>query len=335
MDFYDNLRARAAALPGVRSVGAAASLPVSAGGGSIHFNIEGRPPKSPQDYIVVGYRPVSPNYLDTLHVPLVQGRLLTNADTEKNQYVVVVNDAMAKHFFPGESALGKQVQIGATPSKVVPYMQIVGIIGDMKQNLATDPVAEMYVPVRQADSMLPVFALSFVIRTEGDPHAQIPAFRTIVHDLNPDQPLVRIRTMEENISTSVSQPRFRTVLLAIFAISALLLSVVGLYGLMAYSVSQRVHELGIRITLGAQKGDVLKLIVGQGLKLVLIGVAVGLAGAFALSRILSTFLYGVTATDPITFAGVSVTLIAVAFIACYIPALRATKVDPIVALRYE
>jgi putative ABC transport system permease protein len=266
---------------------------------------------------------------------LVQGRLFTNADTEKNQYVVVVNESMARHFFPGESALGKQVQLGATPTKEVPYMQIVGVIGDMKQNLATDPVAEMYVPVRQADLIIPVFNLSFVLRTEGDPHSQIPAFRQVVHDLSPSQPLVRIRTMEENISNSVSQPRFRTVLLAIFAVSALLLSVVGLYGLMAYSVSQRVHELGIRITLGAQKSDVLKLVVGQGLKLVLIGVAVGLAGAFALSRILSTFLYGVTATDPITFAGVSVVLIAVAFVACYIPAQRATRVDPIVALRYE
>jgi putative ABC transport system permease protein len=337
MDFYDSLRARASVLPGITSVGAATALPVSGGGASIHFNIQGHPPQSPRDYILVGYRPVTAKYLDTLHVPLLQGRLITEADTEKNQFVVVVNDAMARHFFPGESALGKEVQIGATPSpeKEVPYMQIVGVVGNMKQNLATDPVAEMYVPVRQADSLLPVFALSFVLRTTGDPHAQIPAFRGVLHDLNPDQPLVRIRTMEENISTSVSQPRFRTVLLGIFAISALLLSVVGIYGLMAYSVSQRVHEVGIRIALGAQKSDVLKLIVGQGLKLVFIGIIVGLAGAFALSRILATFLYGVTATDPVTFAGVSITLIAVAFIACYIPAHRATKVDPIVALRYE
>jgi putative ABC transport system permease protein len=337
MDFFDNLRTRAAALPGVLSVGAATNLPVSGGGGSIHFNIQGHPPKSPRDYILVGYRPVTPNYLETLHVPLLQGRLLTNADTEKNQYVVVVNAAMAQHFFQGESALGKRVQLGATasPETAVPYMEIVGVVGNMKQNLATDPVAEMYMPVRQADSILPVFALSYVLRTQGDPHTQISAFRGVLHDINPDQPLVRIRTMEENISTSVSQPRFRTVLLAIFAISALLLSVVGIYGLMAYSVSQRVHEVGIRIALGAQTGDVLKLIVGQGLKLVLIGVAVGLAGAFALSRILSTFLYQVTARDPITFGAVSVTLIAVAFVACYIPAHRATKVDPIVALRYE
>jgi putative ABC transport system permease protein len=337
MDFYDSLRARAAVIPGVISVGAATALPVSGGGGSIHFNIQERPPQSPQDYILVGYRLVTPNYLDTLRVPLIQGRLLTEADTEKNQYVVVVNEAMAKHFFPGESALGKRVQLGEIPSpeKDVPYMQIVGVVGNMKQNLATDPAAEMYVPVRQADSLLPVFSLSFVLRTAGDPHSEISAFRGVLHDLNPDQPLVRIRTMEENISTNVSQPRFRTVLLGIFAISALLLSVVGIYGLMAYSVSRRVHEVGVRIALGAQNGDVLKLIVGQGLKLVVIGVAVGLIGAFALSRVLAAFLYDVTATDPATFGVVSATLIAVAFIACYIPARRATKVDPIVALRYE
>jgi putative ABC transport system permease protein len=205
----------------------------------------------------------------------------------------------------------------------------------MKQNLATDPVAEMYLPVRQADALIPIFSLSFVLRTEGDPYAQVSAFRSVVHGLNPDQPMVKIRTMEENISTSVSLPRFRTVLLAIFAMSALLLSVVGLYGLMAYTVSQRVHEVGIRVALGAQSSDILKLIVGHGLKLVLIGVAVGLAGSFALTRLLATFLYGVTATDPVTFGGVALTLIVVAMVACYIPARRATRVDPIVALRYE
>ncbi len=335
MEFFDRLLDRLAALPGVHAAGAASNLPVSGGGSIIHFNIEGHPPKSAQDYILVGYRPVSPSYLQTLRVPLLQGRLLTNADTEKAPYAVVVNEAMARRFFPGESPLGKRVQLGALPNTQIPYMEIVGVVGDMKQNLATDPVAEMYVPYRQADSMLPVFFLSFVLRTDGDPHSQIPAVRSLVHDLNPNQPLVRFRTMEENISTSVSQPRFRTVLLGIFAISALLLSAVGIYGLMAYSVTQRVHELGIRITLGAQRGDVLKLIVGQGLKLVLLGVIVGMLGAFALSRVLSSFLYGISATDPLTFAAVPATLIFIALAACYIPARRATKVDPIVALRYE
>jgi predicted permease len=335
MDFFDRLAGRLASLPGIHSVGAASFLPVSGGGSSIHFNIAGHPPKSPQDYILVGYRAVSPDYLQTLHVPLLQGRMLSAADTEKAPFVVVVNASMAHRFFPGESALGKQVQLGATPTNQIPYMQIVGIVGDMKQNLATDPVAEMYVPVRQADTIIPVFSLSFVLRTAGDPHSQISAVRSVVHDLNPNQPLVRFRTMEENIAATISDPHFRTILLGIFAVSALLLSAVGIYGLMAYSVTQRVHELGIRITLGAQKSDVLKLIIGHGLKLVFAGTSLGLGTSFALSRILSTFLYGVSATDPLTFAAVPVTLIVVAFAACYIPARRATKVDPIVALRYE
>ncbi len=335
MDFFDRLIQRTGALPGVSGVGAATSLPVSGGGSAIHFNIEGRAPKTAHDYIIIGYRPVAPAYLQTLRVPLMQGRLLADSDTEKSEYVAVVNEAMAQKFFPGESPLGKHIQIGALPSTEVPWMRVVGVVGDLKQNLASDPMAEMYLPVRQADAMIPIFSLSFVLRTEGDPYSQVSAFRSVVHDLNPDQPIVKIRTMEENISTSVSLPRFRTVLLAIFATSALLLSVVGIYGLMAYTVSQRVHEVGIRVALGAQGSDILQLIVGHGLKLVLIGVAIGLAGSFGLTRLLATFLYGVTATDPVTFGGVAITLIVVAMAACYIPARRATRVDPIVALRYE
>ena len=214
-------------------------------------------------------------------------------------------------------------------------MEIVGIVGDMKQNLATDSQSEMYVPYRQADTLLPIFFVSLVMRTANDPHTEVSALRSVVHNLDSNQPLVNIRTMDENISTSVSEPRFRTLLLGIFAASALLLSMVGLYGLMAYSVSQRVHEIGIRMALGAQQEDVLRMIIGQGLKLVLIGVVVGLFGALALSRILARFLYGVTATDPMTFIAVAVILILVAIAACYIPARRAMRVDPMVALRYE
>jgi putative ABC transport system permease protein len=335
MEFFDHLLERARNIPGVTSAGAATNLPVSGGGGILHFNIEGRPPKSAHDYIVVGYRPVSSAYLQTLRVPLMQGRLLADTDTEKTEYVVVVNDAMARQFFPGESPLGKHIQIGGLPNDEVPKMRIIGIVGCMKQNLATDSTAEIYLPYRQANTMLPVFAMSVVLRTDNDPRSEIAPLRTVVHDLDPNQPVIRFRTMEENIATSVTAPRFRTVLLGIFAVSALLLSIVGLYGLMAYSVSQRVHEIGIRVTLGAQHADVLRLIVGQGLKLALWGVVVGLAGAIALSRLLKTFLFSVSATDPGTFAVVAFILVGVALIASYIPARRATRVDPIVALRYE
>ncbi len=335
MAFFDRVLERARLLPGVRSAGAAAFLPVSGGGSIIHFNIQARPPKTPHDYIMVGYRPVSPRYLDTLHVPLIKGRLLRDDDTEQRPFVAVVNQAMERRFFPGESAIGKFVQLGTEPDKSVPYMQIVGVVGDMKQNLATDAKEEMYLPYRQADTVLPVFALSVVLRTENDPRLSTSAFRAAVRELDPDQPVVKVRTMEENISASVSEPRFRTVLLAIFAFSAMTLAAIGLYGVIGYSVTQRRQELGIRIALGAQRRDLLKMVIGHGLRMALIGVAIGLAGAFALSRVLSRFLYGVTAADPATYGWVASLLMAVTLLACYIPARRATEVDPTVALRGE
>ncbi|HEU5410238.1 MAG TPA: ADOP family duplicated permease, partial [Candidatus Acidoferrales bacterium] len=335
MQFFDQLLARAGTLPGVTSAGAALVLPVTGSGSTIHFNIEGRPPKSPHDYILIGYRPVSPEYLQTLRVPLLAGRMLQASDTERAPYVAVVNESMARQYFPGQSPLGKRIQLGAIPNTEVPWMEIVGVVGDVKQSLATEATSEMYIPYRQADSMLPIFAMSVVLRTAGDPHTEASALRSAVHDLNPNQPLVNFRTMQDNIATSVSDPRFRTILLGIFAASALLLSVIGLYGLMAYSVNQRTSEIGIRLALGAQHADVTKMILLDGLKLVLIGIAIGVGGAFALTRTLARFLYGVLPNDPATFIAVPLILAAVALVACYIPARRAMRVDPIVALRYE
>jgi putative ABC transport system permease protein len=193
----------------------------------------------------------------------------------------------------------------------------------------------MYVPVRQGDSLLPVFAVSVVMRTERDPLNQASEVRSAVHDINPDQPVVRVRTMEDNISVSVSAPRFRATLLAIFAGTALVLAIVGLYGLMVYSVTQRVHEIGIRMALGAGSGDVLRMVLAQGLKLTLSGVVVGVLASLALGRILSGFLFGVSPADPTTILGVAALLILVALFASYLPARRAVQVDPMVALRYE
>jgi len=335
MNFFDRLLERSRALPGVKSAGAASVLPVSGGGSQLYFNIQGRPPKDAHDYLVIGYRPVSPQYLETLGVPLIAGRLLNEHDTETAPAVVVVNQAMARQYFPNESALGRHIQAGALPEPSVPWAEIVGIVGDIKQNLATDAPSEVFLPIRQANAIIPIFGTSVVLRTAQDPRTEISGLRSVLHDLDPNQPLVRVRTMEENISTSVNEQRFRTTLLGIFATSALLLAVIGLYGLMTYSVSQRVPEIGIRLTLGAQRSQILGMVVGQGLKLAAIGVAVGIVGAIALSRLLSRFLYGVTATDPITYVGVAALLLAVASIAAYVPARRATRVDPISALRWE
>jgi putative ABC transport system permease protein len=334
-EFFDRLVDRSKALPGVRSAAAASFLPVSGGGGIIHFNIYGRPPKTPHEFIAAGYRTVTPDYFETLGAPLLQGRLFTPADTDKSPAVVVINATMARTFFPGESPLGKRMQLGALPDKDVPWMEVVGVVGDLLQGLDLAPAAEMYLPYRQADALLPVFQMSVVLRTAADPLTQTAALRSALAEIDPNQPLVKVRSMEENMSASVAQPRFRTWLIGIFAGLALLLAAIGVYGVMSYTVTQRTSEIGIRITLGAQSTDVFRSIVGEGARIALLGVAVGLIAALALTRLLRTFLYGISASDPATFLAVAVLLTLISVAACYFPARRATRVDPIVALRYE
>ena len=333
--FFDRVIDRASALPGVRSVGAASFLPVSGGGGLINFNIEGRPPKTPHDYLAAGYRTITPQYMETLNVPLLQGRNIATGDTEKAPAVVVINGTMAHTYFPGENPLGKRMQIGATPDKDVPYMEIVGVVGDVHQGLDSDPKAEMYLPYKQADALLPVFQLSIVLRTAGEPHAQAAALRSALGEIDPNQPLVKIRTMDENMAASVTEPRFRTWLIGIFAGLALVLAAVGIYGVMSYSVTQRTNEIGIRVTLGAQANDVFRIVVGEGMRLALLGVAVGVVAALISTRVLRTFLYGISAVDPVTFVATALLLTMVAVAASYFPARRATRVDPMVALRHE
>jgi len=334
-EFFDRLVERARALPGVKSAAAASFLPVSGGGSVIHFNVKGRPPKTPNDFIAAGYRTITPGYLETLGVPLVQGRLFTAADREGAPPVVVINTTMLKTFFSNEKPLGKYMQLGATPEQEVPWMEVVGVVGDVRPGLGVDPQAEMYLPYRQADEVLPVFQLSLVLRTTSEPLLQASAVRNALAEIDPNQPLVKVRTMEENMATSVAQPRFRTWLIGIFAGMALLLAAVGVYGVMSYTVTQRTNEIGVRVTLGARPKEIYRIIVGEGLRFALLGVGIGLAAALALMRLLQSFLFGVSAYDPLTFAGVAVVLILVALAASFIPARRATRVDPMVALRYE
>ena len=334
-EFFDRLVERARTLPGVRSAGAASFLPVSGGGSILNFNIVGRPPKSPHDFVAAGYRAVTAKYFETLGIPLVQGRLLTVADTDKSPAVVVINASMAKTFFPGENPLGKRLQIGATYEKDVPEMEIVGVVGDVRPGLGLDPKTEMYLPYRQADQILPVFQLSIVLRTAADPLQEASALRSALQEIDPNQPLVRVRTMEQNMASTVAQPRFRTWLIGIFAGVALVLAGVGVYGVMSYTVTQRTNEIGIRVTLGAQPQDVFRIVVGEGLRLAFLGVGAGILTALALTRLLRSFLYDVSAYDPLTFGGVALLLTLVAGAACFFPARRATLVDPMVALRYE
>ena len=334
-EFFDRLVESAKTLPGVRSAAAASFLPVSGGGSIIHFNITGRPPKSPKEFIAAGYRTITPNYLETLGVPLLQGRLFTAADNERAPAVVIINASMARVFFPSENPLGKHLQLGALPDQQIPMMEIVGVVGDVRPGLGLDPQSEMYLPYRQADVVLPVFQLSVVLRTAGDPLTETSALRAALSQIDPNQPLVRVRTMEENMAGTVAQPRFRAWLIGIFAALALVLAAVGVYGVMSYTVTQRTIEIGVRVSMGAQPRDVFRSIVGEGLRLALVGVGVGLLASLALTRLIRSFLYDTSAYDPVTFIGVSVLLTLIAAAASFFPARRATQVDPLVALRYE
>jgi len=333
--FFDQLLERTRTLPGVHSAGAASFLPMNGNGGLIRFNIMDRPPKNASEYAAVGFRFITPKYLETIGVPLIAGRMFTENDREKAPDVVIVNQTMAKQYFPDRSPIGKRMQIGSPPDPQIPWMEIVGVVGDVRPGLGTEPQAEMYIPYRQIDALLPVFQLSVILRTTLDPKSETSALRGALNEINKNQPLVNVRTMEDSMATSVAQPRFRTWLLGLFAVLALLLSTIGIYGVMSYSVTQRVHEMGIRIALGAQPRQVFQLVTGQGLRLALLGVGIGCVASLALTRVLRSFLYDVSALDPLTYFSVAAVLVSVGLLASYLPARRATKVDPLIALRYE
>jgi len=334
-EFFERAVEHARSLPGIRSAAATTFLPVSGGGGLIHFNITGRPPKSPHDFIAAGFRATSAGYFETLGVPLLQGRLLAPGDIERAPAVVLINTTMAHTYFPNENPLGKRLQLGATPDNQIPTMEIIGVVGDVLQGLGDEAKAEMYVPYRQVDALLPIFQMSIVLRTSMEPLTATSSLRSAISEIDPNQPIVNVRSMDQNIQTSVAQPRFRTWLIGTFAALALVLAAVGVYGVMSYSVTQRTSEIGIRVTMGAQPSDIVRIIVGEGLRLALVGVAAGVVGALLLSRVLRTFVFGVSTSDPATFAGVAIVLTLVGAAASYFPARRATRVDPLVALRYE
>ena len=334
-EFFDRLLERVRTLPGVRSAGAATFLPMSGNGSLIHFNIHGRPPKSPHEFIAAGYRAITPGYIETLGVPLVAGRRITQGDDEKGPAVAVVNQSFVRQFFGGASPLGKRMQLGALPDDAVPWMEIVGVVGDVRRGLATEPQAEMYLPFRQADRVLPIYSLSIVLRTAMEPTAEVSALRTALAEVDKDQPLVKPRTMEDNMAASAVQPRFRTWLLGLFALLALVLSAIGIYGVISYSVAQRAPEFGLRMALGAQRRQVFRLVTRQGLRLALAGAGVGLAASAALTRVLGSFLYQVSPFDLFTYGIVILLLTAVGLVASYLPARRAMGVDPLVALRHE
>ena len=327
MDFYDSTLRELRAVPGVRLAAGSSFLPVSGQGSVIHFNIQGRPPRNGSEYIMANYRTVSSEYLEALRIPLIEGRFIDDSDRENAPSVVVINQAMARTYFGNQSPLGKKMQLGAIPENDVPWMTVVGVVGNVKQSLVSDVPTEMYVPFRQANELLPVRAMSIVMRTEVDPRAVIPDLRTAVHKINPNQPVVHIRTMDENVAQNFAQPRFRTQLLVIFAGIALLIAAVGVYGVMAYAAVQRSGEMAIRMALGCSVERIFMLIVTDGLRLTLVGVAIGTILGIALGRWLKSQLFGVSGTDAASMAGAIAVVIVAGVAASLVPARRASRVE--------
>jgi len=332
IDFYEHVLQQTATLPGVRVAGASNVVPVSGVASSIYFNIKGRPPKNNQ-YALANYRTVSTDYFAALHVPLQQGRLLQETDREDHPMVVIINSTLARTFFPNQSPIGQYMQIGGLPDDEVPWMEIIGVVGDVKQALNGDAPAEYYIPYRQADKVLPVQAMSLIVRTESNPQALATSVQRVVHQIDPNQPVAKIRTMEDNIADSLSEPRFRTVLLTLFAGIALALAGIGIFSVMAYTVTQRTREIGVRVALGASRSQIFGLTLGYTLRLTAIGVVIGMATAFVLTRYVSAFLFQVPSYDLVTLAGAAIVIVLVAIAASYLPARRATGIDPAKALR--
>jgi putative ABC transport system permease protein len=330
--FYHDLVARIESLPGVTSASSVLPLPLSGDLYRISFETEGRP-------VPTGERPsadffaIEEDYFKTLGVSMLKGRDFTVHDGAKDQPVIIVNQAFARKHFPNEDPVGKRIRPGISTTVTDPVMrEIVGVVSDVRnRNLSSELRPGYFIPMSQ----IPFNQMAVIVRTTNDPHSLITAVQNEVHSMDPEVPVFNVKTMDEYIAATVAAPRFNTTLLVIFASVALVLTIVGLYGVMSYSVAQRTNEIGIRMALGARVTDVLGLVFKQGLILVLIGEAIGLAGAFALTRLIRGMLFGVAPNDFITFAAVAVMLAAVALLATLIPARRAARVDPLVALRYE
>jgi putative ABC transport system permease protein len=330
--FYQQVEERLRALPGVQAVGAINTLPL-AKGPTTGFRVEGRPPLPIDQWPAVNYRDVSSDYFRALNIPILQGRGFDNRDTMAAPLAVMINQATADQVFAGENPIGKRINFGGTDRNNQPvWMEIVGVVANVRSlELQEAPSPEIYT----AESQDAFASMAFVMRTTIEPTALAAAVRQAVQEVDKAQPVSDMRTMENIVSDAVTQPRFNLILLGVFGGIALVLSASGIYGVMAYTVSQRTHEIGIRMALGARAGDVLRMVMGQGLRLIGIGIACGLLASLLLTRYLSSLLYGVSATDALTFAVVALFLAGVALVACFVPARRAARTDPMVALRYE
>jgi predicted permease len=331
-EFYRQVLERARALPGVESAGVASIVPLSGGIGWGGVTIEGYVPTTGQEAIQSDFRIAGAGYFETMRVPLIAGRLFDERDAAKDApKVVIVDEKMARTYWPGQEVVGKRLKPGGLDSDS-PWRTVVGVVGGVKQYaLDTDSRVTIYMPHGQSSSG----TMYVVARASGDLGALAQALTREARAVEPNVPVYDVKTMAERLSGSLSRRRFAMTALGLFALVALLLAAVGIYGVMSYSVAQRTREIGVRVALGARSRDVLGLVIRHGMVLMLVGIGAGLAGAFALTRLMTSLLYGVSAADPLTYAGIAVLLAAAASLACYVPARRATKVDPMVALRHE
>ncbi len=330
--FYVQLMERANAIPGARSVAAISPLPLSGADWRTGFDIAGRP-TAKSDRALSAVRVVTPGYFGTMEIPLRKGRDFDPRDKFESPGVVIVNESLVRQYFPNEEPIGKRItpQISLDVREPI-EREIIGVVGDVKaRKLTAENMAELYLPHTQA----PSGSMTIVARTQMEPQAVLPSLRGAVESLNKDLPLYETRTMQQYIDRAVAQPRLNMTLLIVFAGVAIVLTAVGIYGVMAYSVAQRTQEIGIRMALGAQRLDVLRLIVGQGARLVVLAMIIGVAAAFAMTRSIASLLYGVAATDFPTLFSVAFLLALIALLACWLPARRASGIDPITALRTE
>jgi putative ABC transport system permease protein len=330
-DFYQEVLDRLKVIPEVDSVAAVYNIPsgVSRSGGD--FSVEGRAPVSPVDQPTADFQIISPSFFQCMRVPLLNGRVFNEQDREGAPMVAIISESLAKRFWPNEDPIGKRIKIGKLDSNN-PWLSIAGVVGNVRHHwIDREPRPTIYRPYFQA----PRYSMSILARTKTDPLNIVSAVRSQIANVDPDQPISNIKTMEKSIADRMSGVRLAANMMAFFGLVALILAAVGVYGVMSYSVNQRTHEIGIRIALGAQPRDVVKLVINQTFKLALAGMAIGLPIAFILSKIMSSALVGVIALDLSTFVGITIILSAVALLSGYIPARKATRVDPMVALRYE
>jgi putative ABC transport system permease protein len=333
MGFHDTLLQRVAALPGVKAVGAISGLFELGKMGNLGLRaIEGRSPEPPERWTPLTWTSISGGYLQAMGAPLIRGRYFSEQDGPDSPLVALIDERMAGRYWPGEDPIGKRFKGQDPRGRNDDWLTVIGVVQDMRRNgLERQPLPHIFEWYKQSGGV----PSDLVVRTTGDPRMVASTLRSMVRGLDQDAILSPVTTMEQQLSDQLSPRRFQTSLLGLFSVMALLLASVGIYALMHYSVSQRTHEMGVRIALGAQRRDVMGLVIREGAQLALAGVGIGVVAALALTRLMSSLLFGVDVNDPVTFGGVAVLLIAIAFLACYIPAQRAIRVDPMVALRYE